>query len=121
MELADNVLGYINIPSEIDLEKFNNIELFEIANLNSKFREVMIKFIFSKEFKPVIPMGDKFHIRKIGLPERLKNTLLQNEFEYLTDLTVVSPKELLKMKGMGKKGLSDLIKILDDFDIELSN
>ena len=55
------------------------------------------------------------------LPKRIKNTLLRNEFEYINELSFVSPKELLQMKGMGKKGLSDLIKILDDLDIQLSN
>jgi DNA-directed RNA polymerase alpha subunit len=121
MRLTDMLLENINIPSKTSLGRMSDKDLFELANLNRKFKQVMIKFILSEDFKPDIPMENKFYIRKMGLPERIKNSLLQNEFEYLDELSFVSPKELLQMKGMGKKGLSDLIKILDNLDIQLTN
>lgn len=121
MRISDTLLECINIPSKTSLERMSDKDLFELANLNRKFKQVMIKFILSEDFKPDIPMENKFYIRKMGLPERIKNSLLQNEFEYLDELSFVSPKELLQMKGMGKKGLSDLIKILDDLGVQLSN
>lgn len=121
MRISDTLLECINIPSKTVLDRMSDKELFELANLNKKFKQVMIKFILSEDFKPDIPKDNKLYIRKMGLPERIKNSLLQNEFEYINELSFVSPKELLQMKGMGKKGLSDLIKILDDLDIQLSN
>ena len=82
MIISDTLLECINIPSKTVLDRMSDKDLFELANLNRKFKQVMIKFILSEDFKPNIPLENKFYIRKMGLPERIKNSLLQNEFEY---------------------------------------
>ncbi|MEN9303081.1 MAG: Bacterial polymerase, alpha chain terminal domain [Bacteroidota bacterium] len=124
MELQEREIEMIHIPSKDEMKLMNNYELFNIANQYEGFRRVMISFISSFEVKPIVFIPDvegKYNVRKIGLPERIKNILLQNDFEYLSDLTFVNSEDLLKMKNFGSKSYKMLLDILDIYGFELAD
>ena len=112
MEIVKTSFEQIQYPPTSELEKMTNYELFELANLNSNFRKVLVKFISSFEVKPIVVIYDEegnYNIRKIGLSERLKNVLLQNDFEYLIDFTHVRSQDLFQMKNFGEKSYNELL------------
>jgi hypothetical protein len=124
MELQEREIEMIHIPSKDEMKLMNNYELFKIANQYEGFRRVMISFISSFEVKPIVFIPDvegKYNVRKIGLPERIKNILLQNDFEYLSDLTFVNSEDLLKMKNFGSKSYKMLLDILDIYGFQLAD
>lgn len=124
MEIVKTSFEQIQYPSTSELEKMTNYELFELANLNSNFRKVLVKFISSFEVKPIVVIYDEegnYNIRKIGLSERLKNVLLQNDFEYLIDFTHVRSKDLFQMKNFGEKSYNELLNFLDKYGFQLAD
>jgi len=124
MELQEREIEMIHIPSKDEMRLMNNYELFEIANQYEGFRRVMMSFISSFEVKPIVFIPDeegKYNVRKIGLPERIKNILLQNDFEYLSDLTFVNSEDLLRMKNFGNKSYKMLLDILDIYGFQLAD
>lgn len=124
MELAENEIEQVHFPSKDDMLKMNNNELFELANQHASFRQVMEQFISSLEVKPVVYYPDEegvYDVRRIGLPIRLMNVLLQNDFQYLSDLTFVRSKDLFKMKNFGKKSYNDLIVVLNTYGFRLAD
>ena len=113
-----------HILSKNEMEKMNNDELFEVANRNPSFRKVMVKFISSFEVKPVVFIYDeegKYNVRSIGLPERIKNVLLQNDVEYLSDLTYVRSSDLFQMKNFGEKSYKEILAVLDTYGFQLAD
>ena len=103
-----------------------NNELFEVANQSISFREVMVKFIsrLNVKPKPVVIIYDEegnYDLRKIGLPERLKNVLLQNDFDYLSDFKHVRSEDLFKMKYFGEKSYEELLHVLDAYGFQLAD
>lgn len=124
MEIVKTSFEQIQYPPTSELEKMTNYELFELANLNSNFRKVLVKFISSFEVKPIVVIYDEegnYNIRKIGLSERLKNVLLQNDFEYLIDFTHVRSKDLFQMKNFGEKSYNELLNFLDKYGFQLAD
>lgn len=124
MELAENEIEQVHFPSKDDMLKMNNNELFEMANQHASFRQVMEQFISSLEVKPVVYYPDEegvYDVRRIGLRIRLMNVLLQNDFQYLSDLTYVRSKDLFKMKNFGKKSYSELIVVLNTYGFRLAD
>ena len=122
MEIVKTTFEQIQYPPMSELEKMTNYELFELANLNSNFRKVLVKFISSFEVKPIDVIYDQegnYNIRKIGLSERLKNALLLGNFAYLTDLTVMRKSDLLRLRGLGITSLEELIKVMDKYGLKL--
>jgi len=123
MELDESAMEQIHFPSRNELEKMNNDELFEVANRNPSFRNVMVKYILSLNVKPkpVVVIYDeegKYGIRKLGLSERLKNALLLGNFAYLTDLTVMKKSDLLRLRGLGKTSLEELEAVMDRYGLQ---
>ncbi len=113
-------------PYRSELEKMTNNELFEVANQSISFREVMVKFIsrLNVKPKPVVIIYDEegnYDIRKIGLPERLKNILLQNDFEYLSDFKHVRSEDLFNMKYFGERSYEELLHVLDAYGFQLAD
>lgn len=124
MEIVKTSFEQIQYPPTSELEKMTNYELFELANLNSNFRKVLVKFISSFEVKPIVVIYDEegnYNIRKIGLSERLKNVLLQNDFEYLIDFTHVRSQNLFQMKNFGEKSYNELLNFLDKYGFQLAD
>ena len=124
MEIVKTSFEQIQYPPTSELEKMTNYELFELANLNSNFRKVLVKFISSCEVKPIVVIYDEegnYNIRKIGLSERLKNVLLQNDFEYLIDFTHVRSQDLFQMKNFGEKSYNELLNFLDKYGFQLAD
>lgn len=116
----------IHIPSKNEMEKMTNNQLFEVANQHASFREVMVKFItrLNVKPKPVVIIYDEegnYDIRKIGLPERLKNVLLQNDFEYLSDFKHVRSEDLFNMKNFGEKSYEELLNVLNAYGFQLAD
>lgn len=126
MELVNSLMDQNDYPSSSELEKMTNNELFEIANRNASFKKVMLKYILSLNVKPkpVVVIYDEegnYDLRKIGLPERLKNVLLQNGFQYLRDLSTIRSKDLFKMKYFGEKSYEELLNVLDAYGFQLAD
>lgn len=124
MHLVENAMKQIHSSSKNDLEKMNNYELFEMANQSERFRKVMLKFISSLEVKSppfIFDVEGKYDVRKLGLQIRLKNVLLQNDIQYLSDLTYVRSKDLFKMKNFGKKSYQELLSVLDASGFQLAD
>jgi DNA-directed RNA polymerase alpha subunit len=124
MHLVENAMKQIHSSSKNDLEKMNNYELFEMANQSERFRKVMLKFISSLEVKSppfIFDVEGKYDVRKLGLQIRLKNVLLQNDIQYLSDLTYVRSKDLFKMKNFGKKSYQELLSVLDAYGFQLAD
>ena len=124
MELVETAVEKIHLPSKDEMEKMNNYELFEVANRNPRFRKVIVKFISGLEIKPVVFIYDeegKYNVRSIGLPERMKNVLLQNDIEYLSDLTYVRSSDLFQMKNFGEKSYKELLAVLDTYGFQLAD
>ena len=126
MELDESAMEQIHFPSRNEMEKMNNDELFEVANRNPSFRKVMVKYILSLNVKPkpVVVIYDEegnYDLRKIGLPERLKNVLLQNDFQYLRDLSTVRSEHLFQMKYFGEKSYKELLEVLDAYGFQLAD
>jgi len=114
----------IHFPSRNEMEKMNNDELFEVANQHESFRKVMVKFISGLEIKPVVFIYDEegtYNVRNIGLPERMKNVLLQNNIEYLSDLTNVRSSDLFQMKNFGEKSHKEILAVLDTYGFQLAD
>lgn len=126
MELVENAMEMIHIPSKNEMEKMTNNQLFEVANQHASFREVMVKFItrLNVKPKPVVIIYDEegnYDIRKIGLPERLKNVLRQNDFEYLSDFKHVRSEDLFNMKNFGEKSYEELLNVLNAYGFQLAD
>jgi DNA-directed RNA polymerase alpha subunit len=123
MELDKTAINYNQYPSKYEMELMSDSELFELANQNKKFRKIMVSFISSFRFKPVVYIYDKdgkYNIREIGLSERLKNVLLQNGYYYLSDLHLESSNNLLEMKNFGMKSLEELELFMNEYDFQLN-
>ena len=126
MEIVKTSHQQNQYPSRSELEKMTNYELFEVANRSLSFREVMVKFIsrLNVKPKPVVIIYDEegnYDLRKIGLPERLKNVLLQNDFDYLSDFKHVRSEDLFKMKYFGEKSYEELLHVLDAYGFQLAD
>jgi DNA-directed RNA polymerase alpha subunit len=125
MEILERKIEMIHIPSMDAMKKMSNYELFEIASRYESFRKLMMKFISSFEMKAVPlysydPEG-KYNVRNLGLNIRLKNVLLQNDFEYLSDLSYVTKADLFRMKNFGTKSYEELIEVMDFYAIKLAD
>jgi len=55
------------------------------------------------------------------LPERIKNVLLQNDVEYLSDLTYVRSSDLFQMKNFGEKSYKEILAVLDTYGFQLAD
>lgn len=124
MELVNTLKDQNDYPSSSELEKMTNNELFEIANRNASFKKVMVKYILSLNVKPkpvvvIYYEEGKYDIRKLGLSERLKNSLLLGGFAFLTELTEKSKSDMLMLRGLGKNSLEELIMVMDCYGFEL--
>lgn len=124
MELIKKDVNIGQFPSTSEMARMSNYELFEIANQNERFRKVMVDFIKGLRVKPIVPkflVDGKFEIKSLGLNVRLQNVLLQNDFEYLSDLSVVRSKDLFLMKNFGKKSYMELLEIMELYGFQLAD
>jgi DNA-directed RNA polymerase alpha subunit len=83
-----------------------------------------VDFIKGLRVKPIDPqllLDGKFEIKSLGLNVRLQNVLLQNDFEYLSDLSVVRSKDLFLMKNFGKKSYMELLDIMELYGFHLAD
>lgn len=107
--------------SKNKLRALDDEELFEIARNRLKFRELMIDFIYETGIQSVeamIPELD-LNIRKLNLSIRVKNVLLRNDIEFLTDLTVVKKRELLRLPNLGKGSFDEIVSIMNKYGLRL--
>jgi DNA-directed RNA polymerase alpha subunit len=124
MQLIENDVIIGQFPSVSEMASMSNYELFEIANQNEQFRKVLVDFIKGLRVKPIDPqllLDGKFEIKSLGLNVRLQNVLLQNDFEYLSDLSVVRSKDLFLMKNFGKKSYMELLDIMELYGFHLAD
>jgi len=121
MALIEKYIGVVQFPSESELERMSNYELFEVANRSIKFRKVLMKFISSQKVKPVAPIIEKYDVRELGLSERLKNGLLRGNFRHLSDLTSAKKYDLMRISGFGKKSYKELLEVMDVYGFKLAD
>jgi DNA-directed RNA polymerase alpha subunit len=121
MALIEKYIGVVQFPSESELERMSNYELFEVANRSIKFRKVLMKFISSQKVKPAVPIIEKYDVRELGLSERLKNGLLRGNFRHLTDLTSAKKYDLMRISGFGKKSYNELLEVMDKYGFQLDD
>lgn len=60
-------------------------------------------------------------IQKLKMPSRTSNLLIEQNFKKVGDLAVLSEEEILKIEGMGDKGLRDIKKALGNYGLVLEN
>lgn len=60
-------------------------------------------------------------IQKLKMPARTANLLTDQNFKQVGDLATLSEEEILKIEGMGDKGLRDIKKALGNFGLVLEN
>lgn len=64
------------------------------------------------------PVREPLPLESLGLSNRLSNALSRAGFTDLYDLNGMTEEELSNVKGMGAKSLSELLEVMDKFDIE---
>lgn len=73
-----------------------------------------------KQEEPEEEEKPKILVAELGLSTRLTNSLLNSGITDLNDLEGRSMDEVVDFKGMGKKSLSELIEIMQEHDLKLS-
>jgi DNA-directed RNA polymerase alpha subunit len=121
MGLNEKDIRIIQFPSESEMAKMGNYELFEVANRSIKFRKVLLKFISSQKVKPVVPIIEKYDVRELGLSERLKNGLLRGNFRHLSDLTSAKKYDLMRIGGFGKTSYKELLEVMYKYGFQLAD
>lgn len=87
------------------------------------------KALESEEFSGEIEIGKDMSedeilampIQKLKMPARTANLLTDQNFKQVGDLATMSEEEILKIEGMGDKGLRDIKKALGNFGLVLEN
>jgi DNA-directed RNA polymerase alpha subunit len=120
MRLKKHLFNLYRFPNKRELEEMTNEELFYIANRSPQFKKVMIELILStstvEETSKI-----RFDVLNVGLSERLKNILLQNDFHYLSDLTFIRKSDLLLFKNMGKMLSNELNDVMDQYGLKFAD
>lgn len=60
-------------------------------------------------------------IQKLKMPSRTSNLLVEQNFKKIGDIAILTEEEILKIEGMGDKGLRDIKKALGNFGLVLEN
>lgn len=58
-------------------------------------------------------------VKDMDFSEKVMNTLVQNEFKKVTDLTSKTEEELTAIKGIGKRGVKEIKKVLESLNLSL--
>ncbi|MFA7142097.1 MAG: DNA-directed RNA polymerase subunit alpha [Candidatus Paceibacterota bacterium] len=58
-------------------------------------------------------------VKDMDFSEKVMNALVQNEFKKVTDLTSKTEEELTAIKGIGKRGVKEIKKILESLNLSL--
>lgn len=99
------------IPTKNELKRMTCDQLYSLARNRNGMKDVLIEFLESKENK-------KYFVRDIEFSERLKNILLRAEIDSLDELTYFRRDDVMSLNGMGVKTLSELEKVMTEFQIE---
>lgn len=121
MGLNEKDIRIVQFPSESEMAKMGNYELFEVENRSIKFRKALLKFISSQKVKPVVPIIEMYDVRELGLSERLKNGLLRGNFRHLSDLTSAKKYDLMRIGGFGKTSYKELLEVMDKYGFQLAD
>ena len=78
------------------------------------------RFIKKKATKPVKePEVYKLTVEELNLPTRIANALRKGGYETVKDLVGAKPQEIAKIKNLGKKSVTTIIKKLKDKEVVL--
>ncbi len=58
-------------------------------------------------------------VKDMDFSEKVMNALVQNEFKKVTDLTSKTEEELTAIKGIGKRGVKEIKKVLESLNLSL--
>lgn len=86
--------------------------------------EIVKIFNERRKIKKPIPqylIHGLYDVKSVGLSIRLKNVLLQHDFQYLSDLTVIESKDLYLMRNFGKKSFKELEQIMLQYGLKFAD
>jgi len=105
------------------LEQFSQFTTKKIEQPKKAVKKVEKKKKKAEEKEKEISDEDALElpIQNLKLPARTSNLLNDQNFKQIGDLATMTEEEVLKIEGMGEKGLRDIKKSLGNFGIVLEN
>ncbi len=97
------------------------LESIKILNSHFQFLENELGSIEKKEVKKPAKKAKEtvLKIVDMDISEKAINALTENGFETVTDLTSKTEEELAAIKGVGKKGVKEINKVLEGLSLNL--
>ncbi|HOI60159.1 MAG TPA: DNA-directed RNA polymerase subunit alpha [Candidatus Pacearchaeota archaeon] len=98
------------------------LESIKILNSHFQFLEnELTQAGNSKEVKKTTKKTKEsvLKIKDMDISDKAINALTENDFETVTDLTSKTEEELVAIKGVGKKGVKEIKKVLESLNLNL--
>ena len=93
--------------------------LESIEILGSHFQFLRDELISPKEVKKAAKKEKEtvLKIKDMEISEKVMNVLTENDFDSITDLTSKTEEELAAIKGVGKRGVKEIKKVLEGLNL----
>lgn len=93
--------------------------LESIEILGSHFQFLKDKLTLPKEAKKAVKKEKEtvLKIKDMEISEKVMNALTGNDFDSITDLTSKTEEELAAIKGVGKRGVKEIKKVLEGLNL----
>jgi DNA-directed RNA polymerase alpha subunit len=108
--------GLKSFPTRRQLNKKSIYNLSLIALESKVFRDMVIDFLISRQFKREI-----IFIDDIKMSIRLKSALRNNDIKSLNELTFLKIKDVAKMPGIANRNTSELVDIMNLYDFQFDS
>jgi len=93
--------------------------LESIEILGSHFQFLKDELTLPKEAKKAVKKEKEtvLKIKDMEISEKVMNVLTENDFDSITDLTSKTEEELAAIKGVGKRGVKEIKKVLEGLNL----
>lgn len=91
--------------------------LESIEILGSHFQFLKDELTLPKEAKKAVKKETVMKIKDMEISEKVMNALTGNDFDSITDLTSKTEEELAAIKGVGKRGVKEIKKVLEGLNL----
>lgn len=91
--------------------------LESIEILGSHFQFLRDELTLPKEVKKAVKKETVMKIKDMEISEKVMNALTGNDFDSVTDLTSKTEEELAAIKGVGKRGVKEIKKVLEGLNL----
>jgi len=91
--------------------------LESIEILGSHFQFLKDELTLPKEAKKAVKKETVMKIKDMEISEKVMNALTGNDFDSVTDLTSKTEEELAAIKGVGKRGVKEIKKVLEGLNL----